>query len=37
MPSRLSRPCVGFNPTTPVAAAGLRTDPPVSEPMPIAA
>ena len=31
-PARLTRPCVGFSPVTPQAAAGRRTDPPVSEP-----
>src|SRR5262245_28715745 len=28
------RPYVGFNPTTPHSAAGCRTDPPVSLPIP---
>src|SRR5438046_156323 len=31
-PYRLTRPYVGFTPTTPQNAAGWRTDPPVSEP-----
>src|SRR5579862_3155071 len=33
MPSRLMRPCVGLRPTTPHSAAGMRTDPPLSEPI----
>src|ERR1700722_7620736 len=32
MPSRLARPCVGFKPTTPHRAAGMRTEPPLSVP-----
>src|SRR5687767_14962098 len=32
-PQRLTRPYVGFRPTTPQSAAGCRTEPPVSEPM----
>src|SRR5215213_6162532 len=31
-PKRLTRPYVGFTPTTPQNAAGWRTEPPVSEP-----
>src|ERR1700674_4431029 len=31
-PDRLTRPYVGFSPTTPQNAAGCRTDPPVSDP-----
>src|SRR5436305_4313088 len=31
-PQRLTRPYVGFSPTTPQNAAGWRTEPPVSEP-----
>ena len=31
-PSRETSPCVVFSPTTPQHAAGMRTDPPVSEP-----
>src|SRR5215469_3425702 len=31
-PNRLTRPYVGFTPTTPQNAAGWRTEPPVSEP-----
>src|SRR5688572_4091236 len=31
-PKRLTRPHVGFNPTTPLNAAGWRIEPPVSEP-----
>src|ERR1043166_6409146 len=31
-PTRLTRPCVGLRPTMPQKAAGLRMDPPVSEP-----
>src|SRR3954471_12444314 len=31
-PKRLTRPYVGFTPTTPHSAAGWRIDPPVSEP-----
>src|SRR5581483_4335630 len=31
-PNRLTRPYVGFTPTTPQNAAGCRTDPPVSDP-----
>src|SRR5438132_8326944 len=33
MPQREQRPYVGFNPTTPVNAAGCRIDPPVSVPV----
>src|SRR5512144_1609303 len=32
MPARLTRPLVGFSPSTPHALAGRRTEPPVSEP-----
>src|SRR5271165_7293244 len=32
-PSSLTRPKVGFNPTTPQNAAGIRIDPPPSAPM----
>src|SRR4030095_17187730 len=32
MPSRLTRPNVGFRPTTPQTAAGIRIDPPLSVP-----
>jgi hypothetical protein len=32
VPYRLTRPSVGLMPTTPQAAAGRRTEPPVSEP-----
>src|SRR5215469_14216534 len=32
MPSRLTRPCVGLIPTTPQTAAGMRIEPPLSEP-----
>src|SRR5690242_11614526 len=31
-PYRLTRPYVGFNPTSPHIAAGCRIDPPVSDP-----
>ena len=31
-PVRLTRPCVGLSPTIPHRAAGLRIEPPVSEP-----
>src|SRR5205085_7667486 len=31
-PFRLTRPYVGFSPTTPQNAAGCRTEPPVSDP-----
>ena len=34
MPSRLSRPRVGFRPAMPFEVVGPRTDPPVSVPMP---
>src|SRR5260370_7391217 len=33
MPARLTRPKVGFSPTVPHKAAGMRIDPPVSEPI----
>src|ERR1700733_1715728 len=33
MPARLTRPKVGFSPTVPHKAAGIRIDPPVSEPI----
>src|SRR5215475_4589067 len=33
MPERLTRPNVGFSPTAPHNAAGIRIDPPVSEPI----
>src|SRR5579863_8132672 len=33
MPSRLIRPCVGLSPTTPHRAAGIRTEPPLSDPI----
>src|SRR4051812_16030764 len=36
-PNRLTRPYVGFTPTTPQKAAGWRTEPPVSEPSAIEA
>src|SRR5688500_12904341 len=36
-PYRLTRPYVGFTPTTPQNAAGCRTEPPVSEPSAIGA
>ena len=32
LPRRLTRPLVGRQPTMPLAAAGQRIDPPVSEP-----
>ena len=32
IPWRLTRPAVGFSPTTPLQADGSRTEPPVSEP-----
>lgn len=32
-PCRLTRPQLGFSPVTPLAAAGQRIDPPVSEPI----
>ena len=32
MPARLTRPKVGFSPTVPHKAAGMRIDPPVSDP-----
>src|SRR5260221_14474625 len=32
MPSRLTRPKVAFRPTVPHAGAGMRIEPPVSEP-----
>ncbi len=32
-PKRLTRPKVGFSPTVPQKAAGMRIDPPVSLPM----
>ena len=35
MPWRLTRPKVGFSPTVPQKLAGMRIEPPVSEPMPI--
>src|SRR5699024_478517 len=31
-PALLTRPCVGFKPTTPQKAAGVRVEPPVSVP-----
>ena len=31
-PARLTRPTVVFNPVTPQKCAGIRTEPPVSEP-----
>ena len=31
-PRALMRPCVGLSPTTPQQAAGMRSEPPVSEP-----
>src|SRR5437870_13261338 len=34
IPFRLSRPCVGFKPTIPLAVDGPRMDPPVSVPIP---
>src|ERR1700722_12009293 len=36
-PSRLMRRAVGFHPTRPQSAAGMRTEPPVSVPRPISA
>src|SRR5581483_5242015 len=33
MPSRLMRPWVGLRPTTPQSAAGMRTEPPLSDPI----
>ena len=37
MPARLTRPTVVFRPVIPHMLAGIRTDPPVSEPSPIGA
>src|SRR5688572_4384305 len=34
-PRRLTAPCVGLSPVVPHAAAGMRIDPPVSEPIAI--
>jgi hypothetical protein len=36
-PSRGIRFCVGLNPTIPQSAAGMRTEPPVSVPIPTTA
>ena len=37
MPARLIRPTVVFSPVTPHMLAGIRTEPPVSDPSPIGA
>ena len=37
MPAMGTRPCVGLNPANPHRAEGMRTEPPVSVPMPSAA
>src|SRR5687768_13942953 len=34
-PRRLTAPCVGLRPVVPHAAAGMRIEPPVSDPIPI--